>query len=100
MPDYNDPRNWVEDFSDQDNGDYICRCCICKELFRGYKRRVVCRVCDKPVPKIKVIKKKDREAEAIKLVENISKVEWKTNEELKENFVNIRNKARRIIRYD
>ena len=45
MPDV--PGNWPEDF-DHENGQYECRCCICKATFYGHKRRVVCKLCDKP----------------------------------------------------
>jgi hypothetical protein len=38
-------RDWKEDFND-DNGKYQRDCIICKQLFYGYKRRVVCKVCD------------------------------------------------------
>ena len=37
-------RDWPEDFS-HENGNYFCRCCICKAEFRGHKRRVVCKCC-------------------------------------------------------
>ncbi len=40
----NDPRNWSEDF-EHENGKYYCRCCKCEELFIGYKRRVICKIC-------------------------------------------------------
>ncbi len=39
------PLDWPEDFY-HENGNYVCHCCYCKEQFRGYKRRVVCKKCD------------------------------------------------------
>lgn len=36
--------NWTEDFK-HENGDYLCKCHQCKNIFRGYKRRVTCKVC-------------------------------------------------------
>jgi len=38
-------RNWKEDYADGDNM-YQCTCSICESKFYGYKRRVVCKVCD------------------------------------------------------
>jgi hypothetical protein len=35
------PKDWLEDKS-----WYQCRCAYCKELFVGYKRRIVCKECD------------------------------------------------------
>lgn len=37
-------RDWPGDFS-YENGNYVCQCLACGNDFRGYKRRVVCRVC-------------------------------------------------------
>jgi hypothetical protein len=39
--------NWPEDFS-HENGNYNNDCYICKTVFIGHKRRVVCRVCATP----------------------------------------------------
>jgi hypothetical protein len=39
------PRDWQEDFS-HENGNYNNDCMVCGEVFRGHKRRVVCKVCD------------------------------------------------------
>jgi hypothetical protein len=39
-------RSFPEDEVDDDNGQYMCRCCVCHETFIGYKRRVVCKVCN------------------------------------------------------
>lgn len=44
LPEFDSPKNWTEDY-DKENGNYTCACSICKELFYGYKRRVVCREC-------------------------------------------------------
>lgn len=44
MRDTDPAKDWSEDFS-HENGMYYCRCCHCKSLFIGYKRRVVCRQC-------------------------------------------------------
>ena len=38
-------RDWPEDFS-HENGAYMNRCIHCSQTFTGYKRRVVCKVCD------------------------------------------------------
>lgn len=40
------PRDWPEDYDDE-NGCYSCSCCYCESVFTGYKRRVVCKVCDR-----------------------------------------------------
>ena len=36
--------DWTEDF-EHENGNYHCRCEICRADFIGHKRRVVCRSC-------------------------------------------------------
>lgn len=46
MPRFNSPKNWTEDY-ELENGNYICRCSLCKEHFYGYKRRVICKECAK-----------------------------------------------------
>ncbi len=38
-------RDWPEDFS-HENGNYQNQCVGCGEMFKGHKRRVVCRACD------------------------------------------------------
>ena len=38
------PGSWPEDFNDE-NGNYLNKCCHCGNLFQGYKRRVVCKEC-------------------------------------------------------
>lgn len=38
-------RSWPEDFS-HENGNYHNTCCYCDRGFIGYKRRVICKVCD------------------------------------------------------
>lgn len=48
----NNPKDWPEDF-ELENGCYMNRCFYCKELFMGYKRRIVCKECD---AKNKIIK--------------------------------------------
>lgn len=40
-------RDWPEDFA-MENGNYMCRCCLCKETFAGHKRRIICKLCDQP----------------------------------------------------
>lgn len=37
-------RDWKEDFS-HENGNYLCKCCLCKNYFYGHKRRPVCKLC-------------------------------------------------------
>jgi hypothetical protein len=46
MPRFDSPKNWKED-CELENGNYICRCSLCKEYFYGYKRRVICKECAK-----------------------------------------------------
>lgn len=38
------PHNWPTD-AYHENGNYQCKCGICKTMFIGHKRRVVCKVC-------------------------------------------------------
>lgn len=45
IPDYNSPRNWTEDYPD-DNGQYFHNCVTCQQSFIGHKRRVQCKECD------------------------------------------------------
>jgi hypothetical protein len=40
-------RDWPEDFA-MENGNYMCRCRLCKETFAGHKRRLACKSCDQP----------------------------------------------------
>lgn len=40
--------DWPEDF-DHENGDYQCKCLICGNIFRGHKRRVICKMCSADV---------------------------------------------------
>jgi hypothetical protein len=47
-------RDWTEDFA-HENGNYMCRCCVCKRLFAGHKRRVVCKVCATTAAPAKVV---------------------------------------------
>ena len=42
---FDDGRNWIEDYG-QENGNYINTCVHCGRLFKGNKRRVVCKLCD------------------------------------------------------
>lgn len=42
---FDEGRNWIEDFG-YENGKYINTCIHCGELFKGHKRRVVCKLCD------------------------------------------------------
>ena len=44
VPRVDSPKNWIEDYENE-NGNYICRCCRCKEYFFGHKRRVLCAEC-------------------------------------------------------
>ena len=37
-------RDWVEDFQ-HENGQYSCKCVKCENVFIGYKRRAVCKLC-------------------------------------------------------
>ena len=38
------PRDWIEDFS-HENGNYMCICLSCKNVFFGHKRRPICKSC-------------------------------------------------------
>lgn len=40
-------RSFPEDLADIDRGNYECKCESCGKLFQGFKRRVVCKLCDK-----------------------------------------------------
>ena len=37
-------RSWTEDFA-HENGNYMCKCHRCGQIFHGHKRRVTCKVC-------------------------------------------------------
>ena len=37
-------RNWTEDYN-QENGQYLNKCCLCEKQFIGHKRRPVCKEC-------------------------------------------------------
>jgi len=39
-----DSKNWGED-SQYENGNYMCKCINCGEVFQGHKRRMICKVC-------------------------------------------------------
>lgn len=39
--------NWTEDYS-HENGNYLNTCIECKRIFKGHKRRVICKVCSNP----------------------------------------------------
>ena len=41
--------DWQEDFL-HENGNYMCTCVECKCIFRGHKRRIVCKSCANAVP--------------------------------------------------
>lgn len=41
-------RDWPDDFA-HENGNYFNQCFVCKETFRGYKRRIVCKKCCGPI---------------------------------------------------
>lgn len=41
---YTKPNDWTEDF-EHENGNYANECAQCKKMFRGHKRRVICKVC-------------------------------------------------------
>lgn len=48
------PNDWIEDFADE-NGNYTNECAVCTKLFRGYKRRKICKVCaDERFPDIEL----------------------------------------------
>ncbi len=42
LDDYNSQKDWS---GDSTLGISNCYCCICKEEFSGYKRRVICKKC-------------------------------------------------------
>jgi rRNA maturation endonuclease Nob1 len=37
-------RDWPEDFDDE-NGNYLKKCIRCGNIFKGYKRRAICKIC-------------------------------------------------------
>jgi hypothetical protein len=42
--------DWPEDFP-HENGNYCCVCSVCENVFRGHKRRTICRACaNNPTP--------------------------------------------------
>lgn len=43
-------RNFPEDYS-HENGNYRNICCLCKNEFKGHKRRVICKKCEQPEKK-------------------------------------------------
>lgn len=50
--------DWTEDFG-HENGNYINTCIECKTMFKGHKRRVICRTCnDAPIDWQKLSEKK------------------------------------------
>ena len=44
IEDFFDDKNWIEDYG-QENGNYVNTCIRCGEIFKGHKRRVVCKLC-------------------------------------------------------
>lgn len=44
MKGIDEARCFHEDFA-HENGNYLCLCRICGHAFQGYKRRVVCKLC-------------------------------------------------------
>lgn len=45
-------RDWPEDYA-HENGSYWNRCCLCSNNFIGYKRRIVCKLCEFTVKETK-----------------------------------------------
>jgi hypothetical protein len=41
-------RDWEED-KNLENGNYYCTCTVCKKMFVGHKRRIICFECSKKV---------------------------------------------------
>lgn len=37
-------KDWPEDAAEE-NGNYLCVCVSCDHVFRGHKRRVICKEC-------------------------------------------------------
>ena len=72
MPEFDSPKNFPEDYPGE-NGNYICKCCKCKENFYGYKRRVICKECQEVETSEEVVQ-----------VENILKYLANRNNELAE----------------
>lgn len=50
--------DWPEDFSGE-NGNYFNTCCHCGRQFRGYKRRVTCKVCAAPLVQSEILEEPD-----------------------------------------
>lgn len=38
-------RSWIEEDQHLENGCYMCSCLYCRNVFFGYKRRIVCKLC-------------------------------------------------------
>jgi hypothetical protein len=54
--------DWPEDFH-HENGNYRCHCICCKNGFRGYKRRLVCKACwEESRRKFKALSREEQEA--------------------------------------
>lgn len=39
-------KSFQQDYQ-HENGNYVCKCFVCKEPFMGYKRRVICKECSR-----------------------------------------------------
>lgn len=48
-------RDWIEDSV---LGISVCSCCIFKEEFKGYKRRVICKICSDQIFQLSKVKDK------------------------------------------
>lgn len=52
---YTKPNDWTEDF-EHENGNYANACTVCGSMFRGHKRRVVCKLCaDKTIAQVREV---------------------------------------------
>ena len=49
FPDPITDRDFTEDF-EQENGCYYNNCCLCGEMFKGNKHRVICKLCSNAKP--------------------------------------------------
>lgn len=65
----NHGRNWPEDLHEE-NGNYSNTCVICKALFRGHKRRVLCSLCAQAKPLPNTLSPQEEHEPAISLIQH------------------------------
>lgn len=43
-------KSWPEDLT-HENGNYLCKCVLCGDMFQGHKRRPLCKLCAEGIPR-------------------------------------------------